>query len=461
MPVAAVPSYLRKDFKDTSPGMRFGLFLPIWTTREDQETEVRNRAQRRSREGQEVAEMLQQRGMDATITVLRQRQRNPLPALWGKNDGAARNSWNDIKALTQDDHDRMKALVARQAAVAQTCLQDRLLRLDAVATAPFTTGLGNEHPLENGFAFLNPYGLPYLPGSGVKGVLRQAATELASGAWNDRHGWSADTRYRINVGTQRDPRWLNLSMLDVLFGRETEEGDKNHVRGALSFWDVIPQIKGESLMVEIMSPHQSYYYQQKRQAGSATPHDSGQPTPICFLTVPPESRFMFHVVCDVAHLRRLSQDKMSQDAPDLLAEGETHWKILLEKAFQHAFTWLGFGAKTAVGYGTMQQVATATRENASDSPRRETVSAHPRSLWVDQKLAELCSKLGIRPDDQLRGTVLAEAVRAIEDPALRTQALADIVARWQAKGWWGASLSGAAKKAKAIYDELLNTRLSE
>lgn len=40
-----------------------------------------------------------------------------------------------------------------------------------------------EHLLENGFAFLNPYGLPYLPGSGVKGVLRQAAREVDKKSW--------------------------------------------------------------------------------------------------------------------------------------------------------------------------------------------------------------------------------------------------------------------------------------
>jgi CRISPR-associated protein Cmr6 len=57
----------------------------------------------------------------------------------------------------------------------------------------------------------------------------------------------------------------------------------------------------------------------------------------------------------VAHLQRLTdKDNKRPGAPDLLAEGETHWKTLLEAAFKHAFTWLGFGAKTAVGYGAME-----------------------------------------------------------------------------------------------------------
>jgi CRISPR-associated protein Cmr6 len=349
MPIAAVPAYLGKEFKDVSPALRFGLLLPIWTTRSDQEEEVRKRAQAKSAEGQEIAEMLARQGMEATIRKLRNREKHPLPALWDKNDFAARAAWATVKTLTNRDKDRMNAVMNRQQTLAQG--KSSLLRLEALATAPFTTGLGNEHPLENGFAFLNPYGLPYLPGSGVKGVLRQAAQELASGEWGDPKGWSKDKCYTLAVGKESIP----LSAIDVLFGLESPEGSQQHVRGALSFWDVIPQMAGNSLLVEIMTPHQSHYYQQKAQAGSTTPHDSGQPNPICFLTVPPGSRFIFYVVCDEKHLRHVTQ-RRDPHAPDLLAEGESHWKTLLCAAFQHAFQWLGFGAKTAVGYGAMQAV---------------------------------------------------------------------------------------------------------
>src|SRR5690625_7299883 len=82
-------------------------------------------------------------------------------------------------------------LVLKQAAINNVTRAANGLQLDAITTAPFATGLGNEHPTENGFAFLNPYGLPYLPASGVKGVLRQAARELASGDWGESD-WSGD-----------------------------------------------------------------------------------------------------------------------------------------------------------------------------------------------------------------------------------------------------------------------------
>jgi CRISPR-associated protein Cmr6 len=446
MPIAAVPSYLGKDFRDASPALRFGMYLPIWTDRADQEQEVRKRGEAKSPEGREVAALLQSQGMDAAIRTLRQRQSRPLPGLWEKNDFAARKAWNGIVALNQSDRVRMKALIDRESHSFSTTGPDSAkLRLSACAVAPFTTGLGNEHPLENGFAFLNPYGLPYLPGSGVKGVLRQAATELASGQWADQQGWSEEKPYSIQI--DRDTT-IRLSLLDVLFGRETEPGDKVHVRGALSFWDVIPQIAGDHLLVEIMTPHQSHYYQQKPAAGSTNPHDSGQPNPISFLTVPPGSQFIFHVVCDVAHLKRLTDNKQP-GAPDLLAEGETHWKTLLEAAFKHAFTWLGFGAKTAVGYGAM----TRTQVTAPSRP-----IGPPRSPWVDDTLKALCSKPGIKADDALRGKALAEAVKAIDDEKTRQAALADIVARWKAKGWWDSKVSGSAKQAKAIYDDLLRQR---
>jgi CRISPR-associated protein Cmr6 len=376
MPIAAVPTYLGNDFRDASPALRFGLLLPIWTNRQDQEREVNKRAEAISREGDEVRTWLRQ-GMDNAIHQLRRRQQRPLPGLWDKNDFAARDAWKNIRALTPTDRGRMKGLADRQSALSAAVPAEDLLRLDAQSAAPFTTGLGNEHPLENGFAFLNPYGLPYLPGAGVKGVLRQAARELASGEWGDTHGWSVEPKHTLmqGEGDKRHPvldsrkQPVMLSLLDVLFGRETSAGDSDHVHGALGFWDVIPQIKGDSLAVEIMTPHQSHYYQQKRDrksGDSMTPHESGQPNPISFLTVPPGSGFAFHVVCDHAHLRRLAPDLV-----ELGPDGQTFWKSLLTAAFEHAFDWLGFGAKTAVGYGAMQRDTAAEARAAKELADRE------------------------------------------------------------------------------------------
>lgn len=70
----------------------------------------------------------------------------------------------------------LAALASRQA----TLLNPADWKREADLIAPLITGTGNPHPVENGFAFLSPYGVPYLAGSGIKGVLRRAAEELAA-----------------------------------------------------------------------------------------------------------------------------------------------------------------------------------------------------------------------------------------------------------------------------------------
>ena len=352
MPIAAVPSYLPdKLLADASPGLRFGMYLKLW-------------------------------GID-------QRSREPL---WGTHDIVYRVSGRERRErsfqeenkrsaldmackVTPSDRRTMTALVQRQHALADPLAKSgALVTLEAVAVAPFTAGLGNEHPLENGFALLNPYGLPYLPGSGVKGVARQAARELASGEWGDTNGWNLDESYLLRTGKEE----IKLSLIDLLFGRETRSGESGHVRGALSFWDVIPQIEGERLAVEVMTPHQGHYYQQ-----GGTPHDSGSPNPINFLTVPPKSRFTFHILCDRGRLRRL--------APPLF-EGE-RWKGLVEAAFHHALQWLGFGAKTSVGYGAFALVAQSaaigvqpTEPAPPSTPRAPEPEARNETVWRQARL---------------------------------------------------------------------------
>ncbi|MGC8881494.1 MAG: type III-B CRISPR module RAMP protein Cmr6 [Bryobacteraceae bacterium] len=300
-----------------------------------------------------------------------------IPRVWSKNDHAGRQAWKMVSALTQTDKNLMGALAGRMRAVAGLQAGGALWEAEAEATAPFTTGLGNEHPLENGFSFLNPYGLPYLPGSGVKGVVREAARQLAAGEWEDSRGWDLEPVGQFTVRAEGEEKEIKLTALDVLFGRETPEGESDHFRGVLSFWDVIPEMAGKALRVEVMTPHQTPYYQQKtdkKSGDSTTPHDSGQPNPILFLTVPPGSKFHFFVTCDLVRLKRV--------APSL-AEGD-RWKQLLDAAFAHAFDWLGFGAKTGVGYGAMRRKTRPA--GVSSGERKESSGVQKSPAGAEEKL---------------------------------------------------------------------------
>lgn len=427
MTIPAIPHYIPgNEAEQASPALRFGLFLPVWTNREDQSREFTDRARKKSREAAEFARMRDEMGIEAAVEKLV--VQGKLPALWTKNDAGGRKAWCTVQQLTADDRRCMDGLIARQSELRAMVALPSLFHLEACSIAPFTTGLGNEHPLENGFAFLNPYGLPYLPGSGVKGVVRRAAEELAhrdfSRMSDEPSEWNLPDVWRL-FGFERWPRpnggvarkswdeWvggfdvskkelndyldavlpLGIDATDLRKRLNESENDQHrlrillneptlHTRGALEFWDVVPGIAGDRLTVEIMTPHQSHYYTGDQHQGSATPHDSGRPNPISFLTVPPGSEFAFHVRCDVSRLKRI--------APPLAEEDR--WKRLVKAAFEHAFEWLGFGAKTAVGYGTMEpdrraEIATREREEREAARRAEEEKERER-IATEQAEAE-------------------------------------------------------------------------
>lgn len=299
----ALPSYLGKDFDQCPPGHRFGLYFEGWT--------------------------------DGFA----------LPTN-GKTD-----AFRKVTQLPEHSRQALVALCARQQDLA-TRLGDSVLTYPVRLSAPLATGLGNEHPLENGFAFLNPYGLPYLAGSGVKGVLRRAAEELASGDWGETAGWDQST-------------------IDLLFGpgEEDPERDTHPRRGALVFWDLYfqpPKGKG-ALSVEIMTPHHSGYLQ-----NGGTPHANESPNPIPFLAVPASSTCTLYVQCNPA---LISEEHNARRGT---------WRARIEAAIDHAGEWLGFGAKTAVGYGRLEiEPAAAAEREARRQKERDAQAAEEEKKRVE------------------------------------------------------------------------------
>ncbi len=325
----ALPDYLTRNarFDDCPPGHRFGLYFDGWT-------------------------------QDFSIP----------------RDGKTGLFRTVAGALPEHSRQALRALCARQQMLAGS-LGDSLLTHPARLTAPLATGLGNEHPLENGFAFLTPHGLPYLAGSGVKGVLRRAAEELVKGEWGDACGW-------------------DRTGIDILFGLETEPGDTQatHTRGALSFWDLFFQPPGDKaplLAVEIMTPHHSQYLQH-----DGSPHANEQPTPIPFLAVAAGSHCTLYVQCNPALI------------PADHAELRDGWRALIEAAIDLAGEWLGFGAKTAVGYGRLEidPKVRAQREAEREKQERERQQREAEAALAlkpaDQQLLDrLTQRLDTLPTD--------------------------------------------------------------
>lgn len=331
----ALPDYLTRNasFEDCPPGHRFGLYFNGWE------------------------------------------------ADWRKPSNKTPAFKTVAGALPQHSRDALAAIRQRQALLA-TQLGDAVFAHPARLTAPLATGLGNEHPLENGFAFLNPHGLPYLAGSGVKGVLRRAAEELESGEWGDSAGWSKDA-------------------IKILFGpgEEDPERDEKARRGALMFWDLFfqPPANKAALSVEIMTPHHSGYLQ-----NGGTPHANESPNPIPFLAVPAGCECTLYVQCNPALI------------PAEATERRQRWQALLEADIEHAGEWLGFGAKTAVGYGRLGIDPKAQAERAA---RREAEAAERRQQEAEAALASM------PPDRQLLNRLDARLSSLPIDPRTRTPLL--------------------------------------
>ena len=336
MAQAAVPDYLGSDFADCPPGHRYTLYGPFWEPRSGWSRVTNVDAGALSHDFAKIAQCAVEQGV-----ALRTRQ----------------------KALVMNLSSSVEAVFAR-------------------SVAPFATGTGIEHPLENGMAFLNPYGLPYLPGASVKGVLRRAAQELAC----DRNAdcWGTETAW-------------TLEAIEHLFGKEPAPGEDDASRGALTFWDVIPDCT--RLGVDIMNPHHGSYYR-----GESSPHDSENPIPIYFLTVPEGSGFAFFVQCDD---RRLGDARLD-------------WRSLLREAFAHAFAWLGFGAKTAVGYGAMEEderARTAFLNGLRDLKEKARLAA------MTQEERRIESLLATLANERAAGTLAPSSRVASERVELLREAL--------------------------------------
>lgn len=303
--IAAIPSYIPSEsatgFADAAPGHRFMGYL-----RNTQGT------------GGELFFAFKGKAKIIGNPTQGAEKRAANEALKNENDAVL----NEVCRLGESAKKQIDAIRKRQKTLTSQ-YGTNVFSVNTQSAAPFAAGLGNEHPIENGFAFLTPYGLPYLAGSGVKGILRRAMQELRD---DDKAGFADEA-------------------IDALFGPEEINQPEDANRGALDFWDVFPKPFGDKLVVEIMTPHFGSYYQ-----GKSTPHDSGAPIPVSFLAVPAKSDFDFHVVC---HPTRL---------PESL---QNIWRDLLQLAFDHAFEWVGFGAKTSVGYGAMKAAGAVSAPSLS------------------------------------------------------------------------------------------------
>ena len=223
----------------------------------------------------------------------------------------------------------------------------------------FVVGLGGKGPLEVGMTFHRIYGFPFIPGSSLKGLARAwamlqlAATlgvpSLTLDEYLQRNPPGEKPRDKTPLNKledlleAQDKDWSGLlgkiesdpaiqraegAILKLgiqglrtnsdIFNFRQVFGCLDHV-GKVVFFDAVP-LAQPTLEIDVMNPHYADYYQ-----GNAPPADYLSPTPIYFLTVGRDSRYLFAVA-----------------GPE---------KIQARKWLEGGLSELGSGAKTTSGYG--------------------------------------------------------------------------------------------------------------
>ena len=210
-------------------------------------------------------------------------------------------------------------------------------------------GLGDESVYETSVRLLRNYGLPYIPGTALKGIARAYALEkFADKKLNDpkklpRTGNFYEIVGRLDKALSNGGKVKNedegkleikatfgKNKLEVSFQDLVEIFGTTEKSGKVVFFDALPVPNGnldEPLEFDIMNPHYGPYYQR----GEA-PGDWHDPRPVIFLVVRPGIEFKFAVA-------PLGNKGLAGKA-----------RAILEEALREH----GVGAKTSLGYGRFQ-----------------------------------------------------------------------------------------------------------
>lgn len=260
-------------------------------------------------------------------------------------------------ALRVGDADALKAHWMRQAALMAHCGGRQCV---FSSRWHFATGLGLPHPVENGLLFHPTLGVPYLPGSSVKGLVR---------AWIEQHLPAPEVALKRLFGS----------------GEKVPSSSSAFIAGDILFFDALP-VTQVSLVIDTMTPHMGKWYEQgAEQPGTreTLPADWHDPIPVPFLAVKQTSlAFPF-----APRVQR-------EDTPALLALVEE----VLESALWHA----GAGAKTAAGYGSF---------TACDDDMAKRLEEWAQSVEQARKAEREQQALANLPPSQQRLAYLEQAVK--------------------------------------------------
>jgi len=203
--------------------------------------------------------------------------------------------------------------------------QYHFIEITAKLKSPMVVGIGEMHPSETSMIFDRNLGIPYIPASSIKGVVRFAKLLEMIGQAIDE-GNTTRNNHDEEIVILENLKDYN-SFVD-LFGGDRKKVDKTEsYKGKVIFLDAYPK-EVPKLAVDIMNVHYGEYYK-----GNSAPSDNLTPNPIKFLVVAKGTEFIFRIL-------------VSKQVENLKNEAE--------KVLKKALAEEGVGAKNSLGYGLFE-----------------------------------------------------------------------------------------------------------
>ncbi|GAA5531115.1 type III-B CRISPR module RAMP protein Cmr6 [Herpetosiphon gulosus] len=181
--------------------------------------------------------------------------------------------------------------------------QDDIMCREATVQGRMIVGLGNTSPIETSICLQHTYGVPYIPGSAIKGLVAAYARQQLGDEWAKGSETQAEKP---------------LNAYQTMFGHPESAG-------YLTFFDAlhIPN-SSQPLAIDVMTPHHMSYQQGNLQA----PTDFDSPNPVAFLSA--TGSYLFAI------------------------GGEKAWVTAAFAILEKALLEYGVGAKTSSGYGRLK-----------------------------------------------------------------------------------------------------------
>lgn len=244
-------------------------------------------------------------------------------------------------------------------------------------------GIGAASVRETNLSLLRPWGVPYLPGSSLKGLASRVAHASGDSRWA-RPAHSGGRKQETPAATATDADTHGDAPAKQTRAGAFQQaifGDTK-AAGAVVFHDAWWVPRGELLPVALdtMTVHQALYYQ-----GSAPPSDSEEPNPVSFLTM--RDRYLFAMTGPA-------------DALDVVE------RILMEGLREQ-----GLGAKTAAGYGRAEmEVYVSDVQRLLDGLKRSDVE-NGTVRGIAEEFLRLAERVSF-PDEESAARKAAERLFA-------------------------------------------------